>query len=171
MINSATNSGVMLSQNRQNSPLTQNQSTKLAETLSRYDADNLSDDDAKALVTSIRELGIKAGSGLADALGAAGIDAGDLAQKAGIGGPGGPPGGKGGPGGPPPGGKGGPPPGGGQGAKGVESVDEAVVSLIKDAAEAYEASEDEESSFADILAAKLEEAGYDPSQPVVDFYA
>lgn len=168
---SAISTASMILRPSQTNSLTEDQSTKLTDTLANYDADNLSDDDAKALVSAIKEMGITAGSGLTDALAGAGIDARELADQAGIGGggpsgAGGPPGGAGGP----PGGGGPGGPGGGGGGSAVSEVDEAVLSLVQEAVDSY-AESDTEESFADILAAKLTENGYDSSQPIVDFYA
>ncbi|MEP2642784.1 hypothetical protein [Roseobacter sp.] len=157
---SSISTASMFQRTTQSSILTEEQSTKLTKALTEYDTENLSDDDAKALVSTIKELGIAPSAGLAKALSEAGIDARELAEQAGIsgGGPGGPGGGPGGPGRP-------------DGQSGSSSgVDEAVLSLIQEATESYEASEIEE-SFADILAATLTENGYDSSQPTVDFYA
>lgn len=143
---------------RPESKMTNEQSEKLSSLLESYDADSLSDDDAKKLVSEIKELDIQPGADLANALGESGIDARGLAEQAGIG--------RGGEGGRPP-----PPPGGDQGSKGAASVDDAAVSLISDAVAAYEASNDESESLQSILLSAMEEAGYDPSEPLVSFYA
>lgn len=168
---SAISTASMMQRPSQTNSLTQEQSTKLADSLSKVAVDNLTDDDAKALVATIKELGISPGSGLTEALASAGIDARELADQAGI--KGGGPGGNGPPGGP---GAGGPPPGGGGGPDGVggasssSGVDDAILTLIQEAAESYAETETEE-TFAEILAATLTENGYDSSQPIVDFYA
>lgn len=90
------------------------------------------------LVENIRDPGIQPGRGLSEALAAAGIDAGELAQQAGLGraeGRNGPPsrGGKGGP-------------GGGQGANGPDSVAvqplQSVVEQLQEASAASETDED-----------------------------
>lgn len=147
----------------QTTKITEQQGKDLTEFLSEYDAENLSDENAKEIVAKIQDLGIVPGAGLASVLSEAGVDARGLAEQAGISGPsgaGGPPGGPRGAGGPPPSG----------GGKGAESVDDAVVSLIADAVSAFEDSEDAESLWS-ILEPALEEAGYDTTQPVIDFYS
>jgi hypothetical protein len=159
---------------QQSSKLTEQQGQKLTELLTNYDADNLSENDAKEIVSQIKELGIKPGSGLASALETSGIDAKGLAELAGIQGAegakpsGGPPGGGG------PGGSGGPPPGGG--GKGRDSVDDTAVSLIADALESYTSatsstSESTTESFWSVLEPALQAAGYDTTKSVIDFYA
>jgi hypothetical protein len=159
----------MPSANLQASKLTDQQGQKLTELLTNYDAENLSEKDAKEIVSQIKELGIKSGSGLASALETAGIDAKGLAEKAGIQGPQG-----GQPNGPPPGGGGGPggagrpPPGGG--GKGRDSVDETAVSLIADAVKTYNSSDTSDSLWS-VLEPELQNAGYDTTKSVIDFYA
>ncbi|MEP1792976.1 hypothetical protein [Parasphingorhabdus sp.] len=154
MINSAAsyNGTMQPTANR----LTETQSQQLTEVLSNYDPDALSDDDAKNLVSEIKELGIQPSTGLANALSEVGTNAKDLGEKAGV---------KEGP--HPSGGKKGPPP---EGGRGVESVDDALISLISDAVETYETSEESESLWS-ILETSLEEAGYDTSESLVDFYS
>lgn len=159
---------------QQSSKLTEQQGQKLNEFLTNYDSANLSEDDAKEIVSQIKELGIKSGSSLATALEENGIDAKGLAELAGVKGAesarpnGGPPGGGG------PGGAGGPPPGGG--GKGRDSVDETAVSLISDALESYTSATSDTStttteSFWSVLEPTLQAAGYDTSKSVIDFYA
>ena len=70
---------------RQDSKMTSEQSEKLSAFLESYDADSLSDEDAKMLVSKIEELGIQPGAELATALGDSGIDPRGLADQAGIG--------------------------------------------------------------------------------------
>jgi hypothetical protein len=158
---------------QQSSKLTEQQGQKLNEFLTNYDSTNLSEDDAKEIVSQIKELGIKSGSSLATALEENGIDAKGLAELAGVESTegakpaGGPPGGG-------PGGAGGPPPGGG--SKGRDSVDETAVSLISDALESYTNSTDSTTdttteSFWAVLEPALQAAGYDTSKSLIDFYA
>lgn len=148
----------------QSTQMTEQQNAQLKNILAEYDSTSLSDDDAKELVATIKEMGINPSEELATVLADSGIDAQALAEQAGIGGAGGLPGGGGGPGGPGGGGH------GGGGPRGVESLDEAVVSLITEALEAYDES-DETQSFAELLAEKLDEQGYDSSKPAIDYYA
>ncbi len=58
------------------------QSVKLGAILSNYDPSSLSKDDAKNLVSDIRELGIQSRSGLGNALKSAGFDASEIISKA-----------------------------------------------------------------------------------------
>lgn len=148
----------------QTTSMTEEQTTQVKTLLAEYDGTSLTADDAQDLVTKIREMGVNPGEELAQVLSDSGIDAQDLAELAGISGPGGAP--EGGPDGPPKGGGG---PGGG-GPSGAASLDETVVSLIADAAEAYEESQ-EDQSFAEYLTSVLDEQGYDTSKPVIDYYA
>ncbi len=142
-------------------PLKQGQ--KLTVVLSIYYTNNLTNDDAKSLVAQIKEIGIESGTGLATALGDAGIDARALGKQAGVGGP-------------PPGA---PPPGGGPGGscvpapsagKGRDSVDDSIVSLIAQAVESYQNSDTAETLWS-VLEPVLPDAGYDTSKPSIDFYA
>lgn len=157
MMQGITGGMQMMPPPRQDSKMTSEQSEKLSTLLESYDADSLSDKDAKNLVSEIQELGITPGSDLASALGASGINASALAEQAGIG--------KGGEGDrpPPP-----PPPSDGQG---VASVDDTAVSLISDAVAAYQVSDDETATLQSILEAAMEDAGYDTSKPLISFYA
>lgn len=151
--------------------LSNTQKQALDSLLSDVDAENLSDDEAKALVSGIQEAGISEGRGLAQALGAAGIDARGLAEQAGLGpkgagGAAGPEGAAGG--GRPPGGGGGPGGAGGpQGGSPTEGADEASVQIMQSIVDQLSEYTEEE-DYQNILQAALEEAGLDPSQPIVD---
>ncbi|MEP2920765.1 hypothetical protein [Sulfitobacter sp.] len=138
------------------SGLSDTQKAGLAQALQNYDVENLSDEDAKGLVSQIDELGIEAGRDLTAALGSVGIDAKALGDQAGGG-----PGGAGGRG------KGGPPPAGaGQGAKGPDSAAiETLQSVVEQLQEATETEED----FSLVLLESLEAAGLDTSSPIVDY--
>ncbi|MEL7460658.1 MAG: hypothetical protein AAFX45_14880 [Pseudomonadota bacterium] len=133
--------------------LTDTQKTEVSALLADYDPDNLSSETASEIVSGIKELGISPGVGLATALNDAGFKPFEIANLAGIGREGGPPP---------------PPPGIGPG-QGAGSVDSDLVSLVLDALENSE-TEDGQSPWSNLFSA-LEEAGYDPTQPVVDFYA
>lgn len=140
------------------SKLSETESQQLTEILSNYNTEELSDDDAKTLVSRIQEIGIETGVGLANALNEAGIDAKELGTQAGVGGPKGA-------NGPPGSGK------GGGGPQGVESVDDTIVSLVADAVDAYETSDEDSESVWSLLEPALEEAGYDTSVNLIDFYS
>ncbi len=158
------------------SSLTSDQQQGLDDVLSNYDTKNLSDDDAKAVVEAIKELGLQPGRGLAQALSGAGIDARELAQQAGLGAPGegGTGGGKGqgGPGGSGGGGRPGGPNGPG-GSGGVQGPDSAAVqtlqSVVEQLQDALSESDDDTTDFTSLLLEKLDEAGVDTSAPIVDF--
>lgn len=152
---------------QQSSKLTDEQAEGLTEILENYDSSDLSDDDAKDLVDQIKELGITAGSDLTSALSDVGIDARSLAEQAGIGGASGPGGTgatEGGEGPPPP-----PPPP--QDTQGVSSLDESLVELIAETVESYTESDDEEDTLWSTVSSALEDAGYDTTQTLIDFYA
>jgi hypothetical protein len=145
--------------------LSTEQSEKLSASLSNYDTKNLTTEDALKIVAEIKELGIREGAGLESALSEAGIDAQALAEQAGI---------KGGedagrPPPPPPFPQDGGPSGSGE-ASGTSSLDEGIVSLIADAVESYAESDDETETVWSLLQPALEEAGYDTSEPLIDFY-
>ncbi|PYG31677.1 hypothetical protein [Pelagimonas varians] len=158
------------------SSLTNNQKQGLTTLLGDYDTATISDEDAKQIVAGIRELEISSGKGLATALAEAGIDAGNLAEKAGLLKPhgglegGGPQDGAG-----RPGGAGGPPGGGGRpgGASGKEGsgtgANSVAVEVLNSVLETM-AEEDDSSTdtFQALLAEQLEAAGLDPSQPIMD---
>ena len=142
--------------------LSDTQKQGLEEVLANYDPKNLSDDDAKSLVAQIKDVGLQPGRGLSEALGSVGIDARGLAQQAGLGDQGGPGGGKGGPGG-----VGGP--GGGPGAKGPDSAAVQTLQSVVEQLKASMSDGDSEEDFAALLLQKLEEAGLDTSEPILDF--
>jgi hypothetical protein len=136
--------------------LTDTQKQGLDDVLSNYDVENLSDSDAKEIVSQIEELGIAKGQGLASALGDVGIDARDLAEQAGIGSA------EGNGDRPPP-----PPPGGGP-----KGPDEAAISTLQPVVEQLQASvdaSDEDVDFETMLTQALDDAGLDTSSPIVDY--
>ncbi len=66
--------------------LTEDQTQLINDTLSQFDAENLTETDAKSIVSIFQEAGIQPGKSLADAMDAAGFDAkalGDLARPQG----------------------------------------------------------------------------------------
>jgi len=134
------------------STITKQQSEVLGSVLANYDAKNLSDTDAEEIVSQIKELGIKEGSGLTNALSEAGIDAQVLAEQAGVRRAEGSR--------PPP-----PPP---SGTSDTETED-SIVSLVSDAVQSYAESDDADSTWS-ILQASLEEAGVDTTKSFVNVY-
>ncbi|UWQ97710.1 hypothetical protein K3729_09420 [Rhodobacteraceae bacterium S2214] len=143
-------------QSTQPTSITSQQAEKLTTFLADYDSSKLTESDAKKIVTQIKEIGIRPGSGLESLLSDNGIDAKDLANQAGI---------KGGDRPPPP-----PPPEGGQGgSQSKGSVDTGIVALIADAVEAFAETDDAETVWS-LLQPALEEAGYDTSQQMIDVY-
>ncbi|MCF4010777.1 hypothetical protein [Rheinheimera sp. UJ63] len=84
MIGSINSSAGMPPPPRNDKPLTAEQSTLITDTLAEYDLDNLSDEDASAIVSIFNEAGIQPGKALQAALAAEGIDAkalGDQVKK------------------------------------------------------------------------------------------
>jgi len=74
-----------------NAPLSDEQKALVTETLSNYDPENLSEDDAKAIVSAFREAGIRPGKDLADAASELGFDLREIGKQAGLEPPKGPP--------------------------------------------------------------------------------
>lgn len=66
------------------SNLTAHQRADLTSLLSKYDPNSLSSDDGKAIVSQIKELGIKPGKELRETLKAAGFNPGKLREAAGV---------------------------------------------------------------------------------------
>lgn len=161
MIN-ATSANAALQYRPQSQALTSDQSSKLTEILSKYDAKNVSQTDAKSIALQVKDLGIKQGKALAEAMQTQGFDAksiGDMAapEKAG-----GKTGGKGGPEGsrPPP-----PPPAEGTSAKGT--VDSAAVSLLAEVIDSYGGSDMTEETWAEAMNS-LAQQGVDLSKSIMD---
>ncbi len=61
--------------------LTEDQTSKIAEILSQYDPENVSDEDAKAIFATFKEAGINPAKGMKEAIEAAGFDADDLRAR------------------------------------------------------------------------------------------
>lgn len=129
----------------QEQTLSTEQQEQITEILSEFDASDLSDADASSIVSQIEELGISAGSALETALADAGFDARTIGDQAGVGQSGGP----------------GP-------QQSDNTIDEALVDIVSEALEAFDSSEEDETSFVDLLTSKLEEAGFDTSKPLFD---
>lgn len=70
-------------QGRGANALTNTQQQLVSKTLSRYDANNLSETDAKAIVSAFSEAEIQPGKALAEAMAAQGFDAAVVGQAAG----------------------------------------------------------------------------------------
>ena len=81
MIGSISNGGGMSPPPKNDKPLTSEQSTLITDTLAEYDIDNLSDEDASAIVSIFNEAGIQPGKALQAALAAEGIDAKELGDR------------------------------------------------------------------------------------------
>lgn len=135
--------------------LTDAQKTSLAEVIGQYDADDLSDEDAKALVSEISGLGISAGSDLNTALSDAGIDPKGLADQAGIGRGDGPPS---------------PLTPSALGTTPDSKEVQTLLAIMQDLRAQTEA-EGTQDDFTALLTQALEDAGYDLSEPNVDFRA
>ena len=78
--------GTLMSQSHTlgRSHLTDKQSQRITETLSKYDPNNLTKADAKEIVSSFREAGIRPSKALKEAMSAEGFDAKTVAKKAGL---------------------------------------------------------------------------------------
>lgn len=140
------------------SKMSSEQSEALQKILSDYDVDNISDEDAKNITDSIKELGISPGKELGAVLTEAGIDPQGLAEQAGLGKPQ-----KGGGGGqqPPPPGAGGPPKG---------EVNSEAISALQLILEDYEGDDLTDDDWTDIIS-NLEEQGIDTSKPLLNIQA
>ncbi|MGJ8563931.1 MAG: hypothetical protein ACSHXY_10305 [Alphaproteobacteria bacterium] len=127
------------------------QSDALKNVLSKYDANNISEADAKNIVKDVKDLGIASGRPLTIVFAGQGFDAGSIGEKAGAS-------------------KGekpsGPPPGGGKGGPRGEVNTEAVsaLTLLLEAKDGEDVTETEWSDFY----AELEEQGVDTSKPFID---
>ena len=78
--------GTLMSQSHTlgRSHLSDKQSQHIKETLSKYDPNNLTKADAKEIVSSFREAGIRPSKALKEAMSAEGFDAKTVAKKAGL---------------------------------------------------------------------------------------
>lgn len=68
----------------QNASMTQDQIQLIAQTLSNYDPENLTETDAQNIVNTLSEAGITEGQGLAEIMAGYGFDASVVGEKAGI---------------------------------------------------------------------------------------
>ncbi|OIQ42458.1 MAG: hypothetical protein BM560_08580 [Roseobacter sp. MedPE-SWde] len=158
LIQGAIAQGLTSNLYKQSTKLNEEQTAKVAELLSHMGTGNLKDSTAQTVVAEAKELRLISNADLAAALAEAGIDTSELSKQTGqglMGRPESPP--------PPP-----PPP---QESKGIATVDEAIVELIAQAVEDYDVSQEEETTLGEAVLATLEEAGYDSSQPLIDFYS
>jgi len=158
LIQGAIAQGLTSNLYKQSTKLNEEQTAKIAELLSHMGTGNLKDSTAQTVVAEAKELRLISNADLAAALAEAGIDTSELSKQTGqglMGRPEAPP--------PPP-----PPP---QESKGIATVDEAIVELIAQAVEDYDVSQEEETTLGEAVLATLEEAGYDSSQPLIDFYS
>jgi hypothetical protein len=67
--------------------LSTEQEALIAETLSKYDTENLSEEDAASIVETLKEAGIEPSRSLEQALSNEGVDAKELGEMANVGGP------------------------------------------------------------------------------------
>lgn len=83
MVSSIQGMGSMMGmdQMRSVSSLTDEQKQKIADILSQYDPENVSEDDAKAIFQAFKDAGITPAKGMKEAIEAAGFDAEDLRTK------------------------------------------------------------------------------------------
>lgn len=81
-------------------PITEDQKEFVESALAEFDPDNLTEDDAQAIVEAFKDAGIQPGKELAELMAEAGFDAKEVGDLAGVRPPGPPPGGQGAIGGP-----------------------------------------------------------------------
>jgi hypothetical protein len=83
MVSSIQGMGSMMGMDsmRQTQSLTDEQKQKIADILSQYDPDNVSEDDAKAIFQAFKDAGITPAKGMKEAIESAGFDADDLRTK------------------------------------------------------------------------------------------
>lgn len=158
LIQGAIAQGLTSNLYKQSTKLNEEQTAKIAELLSHFGTGNLKDSTAQTVVAEAKELRLISNTDLAAALAEAGVDTSELTRQTGqglMGRPEAPP--------PPP-----PPP---QESKGIATVDEAIVELIAQAVEDFDVSQEDETTLGEAVLATLEEAGYDSSQPLIDFYS
>lgn len=158
LIQGAIAQGLTSNLYKQSTKLNEEQTAKIAELLSHFGTGNLKDSTAQTVVAEAKELRLISNADLAAALAEAGVDTSELTRQTGqglMGRPEAPP--------PPP-----PPP---QESKGIATVDEAIVELIAQAVEDFDVSQEDETTLGEAVLATLEEAGYDSSQPLIDFYS
>lgn len=87
MIESVGGVGMSMPPQRMQQNLSSDQQLLVEETLAKYDLDNLTEDDAKAIVSAFAEAGIEPGKALEAAMEAAGADAKEVGDLAGVKGP------------------------------------------------------------------------------------
>jgi hypothetical protein len=134
--------------------MTEEQTAKLSKFLSSFDGDNLLDPNARTVVIQVKDREVVKGADLAYSLSGAAGDPSELAEQAGFGFSKRPP--------PPP------PP---QESKGISTIDDAIIELIAAAVVEYDVTQEEDTSLGEFILAALGDAGYDVSQPGIDFYA
>lgn len=130
--------------------LSAEQKTAVAQVLAGYDAKALTPETAQSIVSKVKDLGVPQGIGLAQTFAESGFDARAIGDLAGVTRP------------------------SGTGLRadgpGRASLDETLVALMSEVAEAYESVDDANYDFYDALKSKLEENGYTLSQTNIDFY-
>ncbi len=90
MINATSSAGMSMPPSyppRNTAALSTDQQMLISETLSQYDADNLSEADARSIVATFQEAGIQPGKALEEAMSVAGFDARSIGDKGGPQGP------------------------------------------------------------------------------------
>ena len=133
--------------------MTEEQAAKLSKFLSSFDGDNLLDPNARTIVFQVKGKELAKGADLAYTLAGASTDPAELAEGTVFGGVKRQP----------------PPPP--QDTKGVGTVDDAILELIAATVEAYDDTQEADMSLGEFILQALGKAGYDISQPVIDFYA
>lgn len=84
MINSINSGAAMTMPPRSEQNLTDDQQSLISETLSQFDAENLSESDAASIVEAFSQAGIQPGSALETAMSSFGFDAKSVGELAGV---------------------------------------------------------------------------------------
>lgn len=154
MIQGSMTQELMSNLYKRSTKMNEEQAAKLSKFLSSFDRDNLLDPNARTVVIQVKDQEMAKGTDLAYTLSGSGFDPSEMRENAGFGFDKRPP--------PPP------PP---QESKGISSIDDAIIELIAAAVEEYDITQNEDLSLGEFILETLGEAGYDVSQPVIDFYA
>ncbi|WP_417713044.1 hypothetical protein [Pseudophaeobacter arcticus] len=154
LIQGAMSQELLSSLNRKSTKMNGEQAEKLAAFLSSFEPNKLLDANARTMIIQIKEQGQGNGKNLDSALADSGRDVNDLGARTGSNGPVAPE-------------RPLPP----QERQGIATVDDDIVELIAATVEDYDATSEDALSLGETVLAALEEAGYDNSQPAIDFYA
>jgi hypothetical protein len=154
LIQGSMSQDLLSSLNRKSTKMNGEQAEKLAAFLSSFEPDKLLDANARTMLIQVKDPDLGNGKNLDAALAGSGSAAAERAAQSGadaalradrpL------------------------PP---QERQGISTVDDEIVELIAATVEAYDSTSEDALSLGDTVLAALEEAGYDKSQPAIDFYA